>query len=489
MSAISAVSVTVDGRALGPESGRLLAVRVVSRLGQPTQCELTFGPGDGPRAVGWGAALDVAVRGDEASLFTGEVTCVELLRSAGPAAYRVRGYDRLHRLRGRQATRVMTDVTAVDVASEIVADLDLTVSAERDGPRLDRLVQHGQSDLDELARTAAAAGLYPTLRGGTLHLVDLSGTGPAVRLTWGTDLWEAAIESNLDGVAQRVTAIGWHPQRAEAMESTAVASGTKAEGEALLVGQSARSHDGLAALAQAEADRRAARAVTLRGTAAGSARLVAATPVELRGVGEGFDGEYVVTSAVHTIDGSGYQTVFSTQAPDPPALPSAASITLGTVSAVDDPDGLGRVRISLPALGDLDAGWLGVLCPGAGRGRGLVALPDVGDTVVVALPQGSPAAGIVLGAVYGTTEPPDPGVTGNAVKRWSLHTDDGQSLVVDDDEHRIRLETKDGNRLELAPGQVRLHATTDLLIDAPGHALTIRAASVDFEHAPLPVAL
>ena len=43
MSAISAVQVRVDGRALGPGSGRLLAVRVVSRLGQPTQCELTFG--------------------------------------------------------------------------------------------------------------------------------------------------------------------------------------------------------------------------------------------------------------------------------------------------------------------------------------------------------------------------------------------------------------------------------------------------------------
>jgi len=428
------------------------------------------------------------VRGDEAALFTGEVTCVELLRAAGPAAYRVRGYDRLHRLRGRQATRVLTDVTAVDVATEIVADLDLTVSADREGPRLDRLVQHGQSDLDELARTAAAAGLYPTLRGQTLHLVDLSGTGPAVRLTWGTELWEAAIESNLDGVAQRVTAIGWHPQRAEAMTSTASAD-AKAEGEALLVGQSARSLDALAALAQAEADRRAARAVTLRGTAAGSARLVAATPIEVRGAGDGFDGEYVVSAATHTIDGSGYQTTFTTEAPDPPALPSAASVTLGTVAAVDDPDGVGRVRISLPALGDLDAGWLGVLCPGAGRGRGLVALPDVGDTVVVALPQGSPAAGIVLGSVYGTTAPPDPGVDGNAVKRWSLRTDDGQSLVVDDDAHRIQLETRDGNRLELAPGQVRLHATTDLLIDAPGHALTIRAASVDFEHAPLPVAL
>jgi hypothetical protein len=59
--------------------------------------------------------------------------------------------------------------------------------------------------------------------------------------------------------------------------------------------------------------------------------------------------------------------------------------------------------------------------------------------------------------------------------------------VVDDAADRIRLETRDGNRLELAPDGVRLHATTDLVIDAPGRALTIRAATVDFEHAPLPL--
>ena len=35
----------------------------------------------------------------------------------------------------------------------------------------------------------------------------------------------------------------------------------------------------------------------------------------------------------------------------------SASVTLGKVTAVDDPDGCGRVRVTLPAHGDLDAGW------------------------------------------------------------------------------------------------------------------------------------
>jgi phage baseplate assembly protein gpV len=142
--------------------------------------------------------------------------------------------------------------------------------------------------------------------------------------------------------------------------------------------------------------------------------------------------------------------------------------------------------VSLPALGDVDAGWLGVLCPGAGPGRGIVALPDRDDTVLVALPHQSPADAVVLGSVYGTTAPPDPGVEGGAVRRWSLHTAEGESIVVDRGEHRIRLADGAGSYVELAPDTVRIHASTALVIDAPGHAITIRAASVDFEHAPLP---
>src|SRR5690606_4573565 len=126
-------------------------------------------------------------------------------------------------------------------------------------------------------------------------------------------------------------------------------------------------------LAQSTLDIRAAGAVTLHGVAAGEAGLWAGGLVDVRGLDDEVDGRYVLTGATHTVDGRGYQCAFTTTPPDPPPAPIASAVTLGRVTAVDDPDGLGRVRVSLPALGDVDAGWLAVLCPGAGPDRGIVA--------------------------------------------------------------------------------------------------------------------
>jgi hypothetical protein len=67
-----------------------------------------------------------------------------------------------------------------------------------------------------------------------------------------------------------------------------------------------------------------------------------------------------------------------------------------------------------------------------------------------------------------------------------LHTADGQSLVVDDAEHSIRLRDRNGSFVELTPALVRLHANADLTLEAPGHAVTVRAATVDFVNATEP---
>ncbi|PZF83197.1 phage baseplate assembly protein V, partial [Micromonospora deserti] len=158
-------------------------------------------------------------------------------------------------------------------------------------------------------------------------------------------------------------------------------------------------------------------------------------------------------------------------------------VTLGAVTDVTDPEGLGRVRVELPAYGGLDAGWLAVLCPGAGRGKGIVALPDPRDTVLVALPGGEPAAGIVLGSLFGAVEPYDAGIDDGRARRWSLRTAGGQSVVVDDAAGSLRLATEGGSWLELTPELTTLHAATDLVLSAPGRAMVVRARSVDFLHA------
>jgi phage baseplate assembly protein gpV len=150
---------------------------------------------------------------------------------------------------------------------------------------------------------------------------------------------------------------------------------------------------------------------------------------------------------------------------------------------VDDPDGAGRVRVKLPTFGDVETDWLGVLCIAAGSGKGLIALPDVDDQVLVLSLDGDPGRGFVLGGLYGTTELPDTGVEGSAVKRYTLVTPGGQLVRLDDDKHLMRLETSSGNFVELAPGMLLLHSTGNLTIEAPGRNVLVRAAAIDFETA------
>jgi phage baseplate assembly protein gpV len=122
-----------------------------------------------------------------------------------------------------------------------------------------------------------------------------------------------------------------------------------------------------------------------------------------------------------------------------------------------------------------------VLVPGAGEGKGLIALPDVGDTVLVVLPSGGAGgAGVVMGGLYGTKSPPDSGVEGGAVKRYTLRTPAGQLVTLDDANKAVRLEDETGSYLELTPEKVLLHAAVDLALEAPGRAVTVTGNTIDF---------
>lgn len=500
--AVPGVEVRVDGRALPAEAaGRLATARVSARLSQPAQCELTYVTWSGAHAetglFRLGAPLSVRAQTDADPLFTGEVTAFEVVYAAdGTATLRVRAYDPLYRLRKRRRTQVFESMTAAALARALTGK---AVSVERDGPLLERIVHHHRHDLELLVEVANRAGLHPVADGDAVRLVGLDGYGEPVPLQLGVSLLEATVEANLDGAVERVRALGWHPQRAQLIDQRAVAARTGrrielrpdpaelgAEREPLLVDRPGRGDAEVQAAAQVALDTGTAAAVSVSGVAVGNALLRPGARVRLSGLAPALAGTYVLTEVTHTVDATGYLTRFGTRPPRPAPARRTAALTLGRVVAVDDPDGCGRVRVRLPALGDLDAGWLGVLCPGAGPDRGLVALPDVDDTVLVALPHGEPAAGIVLGGLYGAVEPPDPGVDGGRVRRWSLRTAGGQSLLVDDAEQSLTLRNKAGSRVELGDGEVRLHAAGDLVIQAPGRGITIRAATVDFVHAPVP---
>ncbi len=83
-------------------------------------------------------------------------------------------------------------------------------------------------------------------------------------------------------------------------------------------------------------------------------------------------------------------------------------VAIGTVSNINDPDGLGRVKVLLPWMADaVESDWARVATPMAGPERGIYFLPDVNDEVLVAFEHGNPDMPYVLGGLWnGKDKPP-----------------------------------------------------------------------------------
>jgi phage protein D/phage baseplate assembly protein gpV len=480
----------------------LTEVRVQQRLSVPAQCELTFTVSD-PGLLDFavappGSALRVSLRGG-GLLFNGQVTAVEYDYDASCGqVVRWRGYDLLHRLRKRQPVRAHVETSLIDLARALVADLGLKVEADTSSPTWQNLVQFRQSDFEILTETADRCGQYFAVWDGMLHFFTLRGTGDALPLVLGQSLLEARIELNGELACRTVTTQAWDPSRVELRrgQATSARSGRNVSaslppgvlggsGERTLSDACAQDDQQAEAMAQAELDQRVAREVTLWGVAEGEPRLHPGAKIVVRGVAAPCEGQYVVTSVAHRLDTEkGFVSEFSTAPPPRPQITPGALAIWGTVTRIDDPEGLGRVRVKLPSYGDVETDWMGVVAPGAGAGKGLLALPDVKDNVLVICANDDPTQGIVVGGLFGTTGPPDGGgIQRGAVRRYSFQTPGGQVVRLDDSKKAIRLENSDGSYVELTPGGARVHAAVDLTLEAPGNTVFIRGSSIRFQQA------
>lgn len=496
------IEIELDNQALTPESmGLLEEVRIQHRLSQPSLCELRFVVGRDPvpdlQNLGTGSRMTLTLP-SSGRLFDGEITALEFDYSANhDRTIRVRCYDMLHRLRKRQPVRVHVQVTPSELARQMAEDIGLSVEADADGPVTQRLIQFRQSDLDLLVQTSQRFGLFLTLRDDTLHLVNLVGIGETIELELGTSLIEARVEVNAEPACRSVLAKGWDTCRTEPHEARANSTniGREVDAEAppdrfgmegamTLADELLPNDLHATAVAQAELDLRTAREVTLSGIAEGNTDLLPGSRVEVYGLAKSFSGRYVLTSVTHVINRrTGFVSEISSVPPSTEKRSTAANAIWGTVTNVDDPDKLGRVRVSFPSLGEIETDWLGVMSAGAGSGKGFVILPDIGDDVLVLCVGGDLAHGIVLGGLFGTKNPGDYGVEGTSIRRYLLGTPGGQKIRLDDTGQSIRIENKGGSFLELSPEKALLHSVVDLQIEAPGRAVAITGKTIDFRQA------
>jgi uncharacterized protein involved in type VI secretion and phage assembly len=151
-------------------------------------------------------------------------------------------------------------------------------------------------------------------------------------------------------------------------------------------------------------------------------------------------------------------------------------LLLGRVTDVEDPEGLGRVRVRYEHLNrPTESQWAPVAAPMAGGERGFFTLPEIDDVAVVGFVQGDVNVPVVLGFVWnaGQTPPADAA----SERRWQ--SVNGHRITLSDaEEDGIVLEDAHGNRIRMnadgitveTPGKLQIKADATADLEASGTA-------------------
>src|SRR3982750_291620 len=109
------------------------------------------------------------------------------------------------------------------------------------------------------------------------------------------------------------------------------------------------------------------------------------------------------------------------------------------VTDIKDPDGQGRVKISLPWAPDTDGAkyetWARLATMMGGNNRGSWFVPDVNDEVLVAFEAGNPRRPYIVGCLWnGSDKPPESMDGGGNNYKKVLRSRNGVKITLDDSE-------------------------------------------------------
>ena len=523
---ITQVYVTLDGRDLEPGLIEdLLRVSVNGSVHLPDLAILEF---DNPDmrwsdvdAIRIGQEMTIGF-GDndlqsEEPVFMGDVTALDLdVGMDGSVKLIVRGYDRSHRLhRGRQ-TKVYENVKDSDIAMEIASDLGFETSEIQVTPGThDYVLQDNQTNWEFLQQRAARHGYELQVRDKKLVFKAPPSTERRdVDLTWNQELLSFRASMTTGDQVNKVEVRGWDPVNKETVLGTAdraqtlpdVPGATFGGNDGGAVAQLAFQREALMVVArqpiysQEDADRLAQSVledlagsfITAQGVAAGNPELQLGSKVNVKDVGRQFSGSYMVTQITHNYEPESYTINFEVTGRRSTDLVSLLEspqhqemhLLTGMVMDLNDPEGLGRVKVSLPQFGqDIYTAWCRLVAPGAGATRGIYFLPEIDDEVLL---MGTSMDNLyIVGGLWNNRDLPpysnsEAAPNGEVMKR-TIRSREGHEILLDDDprEPGISIIDKEGNKLLIksrdnsmtidVQGDIKFKTPGNFEIDATGN--------------------
>jgi uncharacterized protein involved in type VI secretion and phage assembly len=437
--------ILVDGAEIDPtEANCVHEIKITDWLRLPDVCTVQVGypakaEGEPFQALDQsrfeiGVTLEVKLGAtDETTtqtLFKGEIVTVEPEFHAGSVAMVVRAYDKTHRMMRSRKQRTFANQTSSDVVKKICGDYGINVSTDSSGDPHDTVIQHNESDFDFILRLGRRVGFEFVVNDDQATFKAPNPNAEAIELSYPDDL--RAFKPRITAVQQvetvnvrgfdlkgkkQVVSTKTSPRQVTSAGISRSQVAGKFSGATLeIAGQSFDTKGEADMMAQAALDQLANAYLGAEGACAGNPKVKAGVLLKISGVGTNYSGTYRVAKATHVLrGGAGYVTQFSNSPGEHTLLGQSSgnggggkvdSIMIGVVTNNNDPDKLGRVKVTLPALSEVETFWVPVAVPSSGKERGLFMYPVPDEQVIVAFENGDPSHPYVIGSLFNGKDAP-----------------------------------------------------------------------------------
>lgn len=429
---------------------------------------------------------------------------------------------------------VFTKMTDNEIIKKIIGLHGLkTGTIDGTQPQHTEIVQYACSDWDFILSRAESNGLLIKVHGGTVSTLSIKSPGaPKATLESGVnEIYGFDIEAGSEGQYAKISGTAWDAKNQQNIQVNKADNLNLTPGNlssqklANSLGGKDYSLATSAQLSQAELTAWAAGKLArtqlslIRGRVAvpGRTDIALLDTLEIKGIGQRFNGKALVTGIGHRVTVGSWVTDIqfgladqwllhndgASSLPASGLLPGISGLHIGLVLELgEDPDKELKVKVQLPMLKqDANTLWARLGSPDAGKGRGYFFRPEVGDEVVIGFVNDDPRQAIILGSLYSSKNSsperfgkPDDKNIGKGIaskKGMVIGFDDDKTIVyietpgkntikLDDDGKKIQLDDQHGNSIIMDENGITLKSAKDFKVEAGGN-VEIKGAKVDIK--------
>lgn len=459
--------------------------------------------------------LDAGGVDKEETLFDGVIIGLRILTGKDLRSYMVvECRDNAYAATQGRKNRIFEKKNDSDIIKEVLAAYG-SVDVDATSYQHPTLVQYYCSDWDFALSRADACGLFVFTEGSKIKVKKPEVSAlPVLTVTYGTDIIAFDLELSSDDQFTQYEAVSWSPKEQNTVRVSASSPSLNKQGD--LQPRNIASGDSLLLQTDAPTDERALKqwvnGMALKAGLAryqgsvsfyGSAKVKPGCIIELKGLGQRFNGNLFVGAVTHTIENNEWMTeagagispsniTDETDVVSPSAtgfLPGLQGLHSAVVRKLDgDPLKEHRIQVELPWLdGKSKLLWARLASMYATGGMGTFFLPEPGDEVLVGFMNQDPGHPVILGSLYGEKHKPPyeyeaknnmkaivtrekMRIEFNEEKKVITLSTPGKNMVeISDDGKYIRLADQHKNEIKMDSGGITLSSAKDIMLKAKGN--------------------